>query len=457
MSREPNFSSHLIDAGMSSGEAVKKQRLFEQACSALGVSSDTRDGVTAIFVPGRIEVLGPHTDYAGGRSLVCTAERGFCAVARARDDREVHALDVVTRGRARAALDPGPALSSDWGLYVATAARRLARNFPQATRGADIAFGSDLPMAAGMSSSSALLTSVVLLLTALNDLEATALYRDDVHDLEDLAEYLGTVENGQDFRALKGDAGVGTFGGSEDHTAMLCCRAGELSQYRFCPVRHERQVPVPRGYRFVVGVSGVVAEKTGAARDTYNRASLAVRRIMELWRARTGRDAPSLGSAVEKWGRDDFAFLGDMPAENQSGSGFENHSRTGFFSLRDRFDQFCDETFDIVPGVGDCLIEGRVDAISDLVDRSQRGAEHGLGNQVPETVFLAESARSAGAVAASAFGAGFGGSVWALVADEALAAFCREWSDRYRAAFSQHAARAQFFATLPGPPATRIL
>jgi len=30
-----------------------------------------------IFVPGRIEVLGKHTDYAGGRSLVCATERGF--------------------------------------------------------------------------------------------------------------------------------------------------------------------------------------------------------------------------------------------------------------------------------------------------------------------------------------------------------------------------------------------
>ena len=51
--------------------------------------------------------------------------------------------------------------------------------------------------------------------------------------------------------ALEGDRGVGTFGGSEDHTAMLCCLPGSLSQYRFCPVRRERIVALPAHVRLV--------------------------------------------------------------------------------------------------------------------------------------------------------------------------------------------------------------
>ncbi|PHY02432.1 MAG: hypothetical protein CK530_06070 [Planctomycetaceae bacterium] len=31
----------------------------------------------SLFVPGRIEVLGKHTDYCGGRSIVCAVEQGF--------------------------------------------------------------------------------------------------------------------------------------------------------------------------------------------------------------------------------------------------------------------------------------------------------------------------------------------------------------------------------------------
>ena len=45
---------------------------------------------SAFFVPGRIEVLGKHTDYAGGSSLVVAAEQGFCLVAAPRDQLHGH-------------------------------------------------------------------------------------------------------------------------------------------------------------------------------------------------------------------------------------------------------------------------------------------------------------------------------------------------------------------------------
>jgi hypothetical protein len=149
----------------------------------------------------------------------------------------------------------------------------VARNFPAAAAGADIAFSSDLPPASGMSSSSAFMVAVFLAVATLNDLDATATYREAIGHAADLAGYLGTVENGRTFGPLAGDTGVGTFGGSEDHTAILCCRASALSQYRFAPVQFERDVPMPAGHVFAVAFSGLLAEKTGAALATYNRAS----------------------------------------------------------------------------------------------------------------------------------------------------------------------------------------
>jgi galactokinase len=483
-----DYAAALAGAGMSDDEARAKAGIFARARQVLGGPS--LGDAFAVFVPGRIEVLGKHTDYAGGRSLLCAAERGFCLVATPRDDRRIHLTDVVTGGRAETVLDPGPAAPAPgWGVYVTTVARRLARNFVEARRGADIAFGSDLPMAAGMSSSSALLTSAMLALSAINDLPATDTYRAAIRVNEDLAEYLGTIENGQDFGALEGDAGVGTFGGSEDHTAMLCCRPGELSQYRFCPVRHERQVPMPAGYRFVIGVSGIVAEKTGAARETYNRASLSARRVLEVWNAATGRTDATLRAAVESSpdAADRIRALLDDPevrGRAESSSRGTHASNCGAEpsvhgahpsvhgappsgrgaglqpclppDLRARFDQFVDETFVIIPTVGDLLAAGRVEEIPELVERSQRGAERGLGNQVPETVFLADAARELGAVAGSAFGAGFGGGVWALVDADRLETFCVDWPDVYARAFPQHAARARFFTTAAGPAALRI-
>ncbi len=446
-------AARLVDAGMTAGEAAAKQQLFERTCAALDASGTRGSRTFAVFVPGRVEVLGKHTDYAGGRSLLCAVERGICLVARPRRDGLVRAHDVASATTVSVGSGFGRIAQPSWAVYVSTVAGRLARNFPDARHGADIAFAGDLPMAAGLSSSSALVTSLVLALAAANNLQASETWRASIASREDLAEYLGTVENGQDFRALEGDAGVGTFGGSEDHTAMLCCRAGQLSQYSFCPVRRERQIPMPADRALVVAVSGVVAEKTRAARDAYNRASTAAREVLDAWNRAAGRRDATLRAAVES---------GSEAAERirallrRSSRDARQRSRAvGPRHLR-RFDQFVEETFVIVPQAGDLLAAGRVDEIGELVDRSQAGAERGLGNQVPETIFLARTARELGAAAASAFGAGFGGSVWGLVARSRVAEFSERWAEQYRSAFPEHAARAQFFTTAAGPAAIEM-
>ena len=81
------------------------------------------------------------------------------------------------------------------------------------------------------------------MVTALNELGDHPAYRRHITSCEDLAHYLGCVENGQTFGDLAGDRGVGTFGGSEDHTAILCSEPGRLRLYRYAPARFERAVP----------------------------------------------------------------------------------------------------------------------------------------------------------------------------------------------------------------------
>lgn len=56
----------------------------------LGAANDRH----AWFVPGRIEVLGKHTDYAGGRSLLCATEQGIAVAAAPRRDSTVRVVDV---------------------------------------------------------------------------------------------------------------------------------------------------------------------------------------------------------------------------------------------------------------------------------------------------------------------------------------------------------------------------
>jgi galactokinase len=447
------LEERLMLAGMSEPEVGRKARLFARAVAALGKRQTLR-----LWVPGRIEFLGKHTDYAGGRSLICAVERGLAVVASARDDRIVRLTDAVSGEHVEiemnAALAPA---EGSWANYPITVVRRIARNFPGPLRGADIAFASDLPPAAGLSSSSALVVATFLAISDLNALGAHDEYRRAIPDAEHLAGYLGAVESGAPFGTLDGDRGVGTFSGSQDHTAILCSRAGALVQYSFAPVRFERSVPLPADHVFVIGASGVLAEKTGAALALYNRQARRVHALLDRWHAATGRADRTLGAVLASSDDaiDRLRSIVRNPAVHGSGEG---GAGDGFdeTDLITRLDQFDTESREIIPAAGDALERGDLVALGDLVDRSQRGAEVLLGNQVPETFHLARSARALGAVAASAFGAGFGGSVWALVRQDDAQRFMECWEEGYAARFPEPAERATFFTTGAGPAAMRL-
>ena len=396
------------------------------------------------FVPGRIEVLGKHTDYAGGRSLLAAVDSGHTLTATARPDRVLSVRSEVVGDTVTLDLD-APEGRPDrpdghWGGYVRTVADRLDANFPGRLRGADITITSTLPLAAGMSSSSALVVGLALVLIDLAGIAADGSFTAEITTPEQLGEYLGTVENGQSFGGLEGFRGVGTFGGSEDHTAMLCGVPDALVQYSFCPVRHERTIPFGPELSLVIAVSGVEAAKTGAALEDYNRVSLAVAEILRRWRLDSGREASSLAAAVAS-GPAAIARLRELTA--------------GDDPLRGRLDQFLAESEHLIPAAARALGAGELAEFGRLVDESQAGAEHGLRNQVPETVSLQRLARELGAHAASGFGAGFGGSVWALVPTAEAADFGRRWLDAYRTAHPEQRG-AGVTITRPGGAARRL-
>ena len=435
------YFDRLVAAGMSAREAARKAALFERAARSLGAGPDD-EPIGAWFVPGRVEFLGKHTDYAGGRSLVCAVEQGICLVARPRSDRRLRVTSAATGAAAELELRPDLEVrQGDWSAYVATVARRLARDFPGTAVGLDLAFDGDLPPAAGLSSSSALVVGAFLALAEANRLAAREDFRAAAPGAEQIADYLGAVENGRSYGPFPGDHGVGTLGGSQDQTTILCARAGALAQFSWVPVRFERAVPFTAGYCLAIGVSGVVAAKAGAARESYNAASRATVELLEIWHAATGRADPTLAAA-----------LASRPGAHAELGALADGRSPG---LRARLEQFLAECGEIIPGAGDALLRGDLGALGDLVDRSQAGAERGLGNQIAETIHLQRSARRLGAAAASAFGAGFGGSVWAMERTERAEEFCEAWRSRYHARFPQHAERSRFFTTLPGPPALR--
>ena len=113
------LAGRLAEAGMSDAEAVRKQTLFEQAERALDGGKAVRTGASRRwFVPGRIEIFGKHTEYAGGRSLVRALERGLCVVAAARDDALLRVTDAATGATTRMSPSCWPGVG--WSGPVAT-------------------------------------------------------------------------------------------------------------------------------------------------------------------------------------------------------------------------------------------------------------------------------------------------------------------------------------------------
>jgi galactokinase len=197
---------------------------------------------------------------------------------------------------------------------------------------------------------------------------------------------------------------------------------------------------LPDGYLFALGSSGVVAEKTGAAQELYNRASARAHALVLAWQQGTGGTQQHL-----------YPILHSEPGAAQRLRELlvAGHEGFGAAELRDRLEHFIAENEEIALPAGEALARGELAHFGQLVDRSQELTETLLANQVPQTVALARLAREQGAVAASAFGAGFGGSVWALVAEEGADVFLDRWAKAYAGAFP--AAPGAFFLSQAGP------
>lgn len=394
------------------------------------------------FVPGRLKVLGKHTDYMGGRSLLAAVDRGITATLVGVETPRARFVVSTTAVPGELFLTPGvdPGLpAGHWGNYVQAALDRLALNFGELS--ARITFDSNLPLASGMSSSSALVVATALAVVDDNDLREHPAWKANIVDDLDLAGYLATIENGLTFKDLPGLRGVGTFGGSEDHTAMLCCAADTLTEFTFCPIVRRREVPFPADLAFVVAVSGVLAEKTGAALESYNRASLTARALVEAWNSATGSEHAVLADALDS-DEDALEGLRAVAAHDPA--------------LAARLTAFVTESEVAVPRAVEALAAGDLEAFGRAADLSHRNADEALGNQIPETNRLQALARELGAHAAAGFGAGFGGSVWALVDAADADAFGERWLGRYLAEFPAVADTASTLVTRPGGPARRL-
>lgn len=123
--------------------------------------------------PGRVNLIGEHLDYNGGRCLPTALPHAAYVAAAARDDRLMTVTSRQAEGEVVVSLDDLPPGSvTGWAAYVAGVAWALGEaDLPLS--GVDLVVDSRVPVGSGLSSSAALTCSVGLALATLAGLEDT--------------------------------------------------------------------------------------------------------------------------------------------------------------------------------------------------------------------------------------------------------------------------------------------
>ena len=109
---------------------------------------------TVSRAPGRVNVIGEHTDYNDGFVMPAALEFATLTAASRRPDRRLTVYSMIMDETREFDLDSPPAASGDWSDYVLGVALMLETSGRRLS-GADLIIWSDVPIGAGLSSSAA--------------------------------------------------------------------------------------------------------------------------------------------------------------------------------------------------------------------------------------------------------------------------------------------------------------
>jgi galactokinase len=369
-------------------------------------------------------VVGKHTDYAKGQSVVCAIDRGIAlvyqpsAAARLRVASEgapILEFDLSDRARLSASVTRS-AEGAHWGKYVASVVNYLGLHLGLALPALDVGVGSSLPQNAGLSSSSAVVCGLAALLSrSMRELTVDELGRIESNNL------------------------VGTRGGSQDHAAIMGSRQGLLSLWDYREgTRLVRQIALPEELCFVVAVSGVSACKTGNALERYNALATASAAVKEE------RAREETSEAVQLFCQGVSVAIVELRSAIEARKTDQGAPCLPSFCL----------TF--LACAGAQVEENDRVKMAQAIALSQRHAEATLGTCVAQTEFLPRTALKLGAIGSTTFGAGFGGSVYALVPAADARSFVQRWREEYTRSFPVEADAAAFFLTRPSMGATFV-
>jgi galactokinase len=325
------------------------------------------------FAPGRVNLIGEHTDYNQGLALPFAIAAGVTVRARASDPASADggrisaaAIDLGERGEFALADPPA---ADGWRAFVRGTVAELQRaGFPLV--GAQLEISGDLPRGAGLSSSAALEVALCLALADLGS-AAAPVEREPPARIE-IARLCARVENDW----------VGAHTGMLDQLASLY---GERDAALCIDFRTMQVEPVPLaldGWQLVVLDSG---EPHAHASSGYNQRRSECQRACELLGVESLRDAAD--EAVERL---------PEPLRRRAGHVLSENERVRRTAL--------------------ALRAGELPAVGALLNASHASLRDNYEVSTPAVEAAVERLRRAGAAGARVVGGGFGGSVLGLFA-----------------------------------------
>lgn len=384
------------------------------------------DGEVFIFrAPGRVNLIGEHTDYNHGYVMPVALDKDTVLLARPRRDGEIRLVNVEAEFASLAFtigpdIPPGP--PGAWENYAKGAAQLMARQLKRDIGGLDgLIVGQPpygVPRSSGLSSSTALTVAVAMALAHFNKW---------LPEPSTLAQFCSEAE-----------WYVGTRGGvldqfsmlltQQNHALYLDCRPDTAGQYVM------ENVPLPAGYHLMVADSGVHRRNVGGGynqRVAACRAGVALLKDLfpDITHLRDIQDIswPELADQLP-----DEITIGNLQARHIDLGDLPGLNTETRLKVRARCRHVWTENQRVKDAVS-ALRAGDVATLGHLLNEAHASARDDYEVSCPELESLVRAAREVDGVAGARLtGAGWGGCIIALVSTEAITSFEAHVNKRYQ-------------------------
>ena len=355
------------------------------------------DGTTgSIYAsPGRINLIGEHTDYNGGFVFPGAVDKGMMAEIKPNGTNKVCAYSIDLKDYVEFGLNEEDAPSASWARYIFGVCREMIKRGVD-VKGFNIAFAGDVPLGAGMSSSAAMECCFAY---ALNDL-----FGDNKVSKWDMVLAGQATEHNY----------CGVNCGIMDQFASMFGKSGKLMRLD-CRSREYEYYPFePKGYKLVLIDSVVKHELASSAYNDRRKSCENV--VAALKNKYTDRNIETLRDA-------NWEMLDSVKADVS-----EEDMKRATYVLGEK---------DRVLAVCEALNAGDYEKVGQMMYETHNGLSKDYEVSCEELDFLVEIARKNGVTGSRIMGGGFGGCTINLVKDELYDRFINDAVAEYKEKFNK--------------------